>query len=1078
MALYSLSINNWPALKLLREHVGESAVGSSVDGSYLSSLLFKKHPDINQEESQWTEFKEFCTLTKRSSPGNIKVVSPRVMKAKSWRGRPRKSLKEVKPKGSTRNSSSAGAGSMLMQLRLSKQASKACKRNGSSPIDNRCGKHSVKSPVNDEISKVLSDLKCGSINSHFKFDIGTSCEKSASVSTMYVAKGDCYVNHESFINSPFDKCPIENQNGPVAKNSGLGIGSEHTNMKDVGNVRCEQNNSLDGITRAKIGFVEGLAGPSIRNEHTSMEDVVNPSVVPSNGLDGIARNKDGCGFEFGTNNNARGILKKPIGPLFSVQFGRIVEANPFSKKTTWSKDKRWVSGKSSGIGSYVDRFAEKLKQGSEKLALKMEYSPNSVSKQENDNRRIEFSVKELYKGGQACSLQLYGHFVDITKTSFGIFYFKFKSEEGMKSVLDCGLWMVQNVPLVLNIWDPGIWLDKSEPSSIPIWVSVFNISMELCNGNRIGKIMSGVGKPLVMDKTTKERCLRKAGNLDYARFLVEVKAVEELPSVLKISYPATGSRPDKIRRGTCFYKTGFNNNGRDTSVKDERNPNVDKDGFTTVQRKNRLAVLVTKSDNGSGVQNKSFNNVKQSFTQKKFVAKQATNTIVNGRGNNQNQRNVDSVFKSQGKAKINNEGLKNLSKDPNFKPKVLIRGSSSNNSSLSTVKEVIPVRNSFKMLNEDGMEQGNDDGENGIYPSKSVRMGWTLHQMDYFYCNCQKLHLDPSYEDDEVESETEGIARDMKPKFESCAAMSNGNGAAPQKIKDIAMTGFRYTWNKQPGKGRGLLKKLDRVMSNVSFLSAFPNAYAQFLPFMTSNHSPAVFVIPEVEKAKQKPFKLGFIPVVSKTWKYDIKGYFMYYVVSRLKLLKKPLRKINMEQGNLFKNVRNLKSELARIQTAMVEDPCSSNLKEAELNFLKPYRADFIDDKSFLRQKSKFVWLKEGDINSKYLRNVIRGRLNKGRISMVENMNGIQYVGNEVNNQFVSYFYNVLGKCSGVEHINELDSLFTNVLSQSDAIHMVRDVSDKEVKKALFDINSNKAPGPDGFSSKFFKASWDVVGAD
>ncbi|GJV05062.1 putative reverse transcriptase domain-containing protein [Tanacetum coccineum] len=1130
---------------------------------------------------------EFYTLTKRSSPGNIRVVSPSAMKAKSKRGRPRKSLKGVKPKGSTPNSSSARVGSMLMQLHLSKQAGKARVRNGSSPIDNRGGKRSVKSPVNDEINKVFSDLKSGSINSHFKFDVGTSCEKSASVSTMSVAKGECYVNDGSFINSPLDKCPIENQNEPVAKSS-------------------------DGITRAKTGFVEGLAGPSIKNEHTSMEDVVNTSVVPSSGLDGVARNKDGCGFKFGSNNNVRGILKKPIGPFFSVQFGRIAEANPFSKKNTGSKDKRWVSGKSSGIGSSmlsnqftadVDRFAEKLKQGSEELALKMEYSPNSVSKQENGNRRIEFSAEELYKGGQACSLQLYGHFVgtsmdyrvvrsnlmrmwraysieDITKTSSGIFYFKFKSEEGMKSVLDCGPWMVQNVPLVLNIWEPGILVDKSEPSSILIWVCVFNIPMELCNGNGIRKIMSGVGKPLMIDKMTKERCLRKAGKLDYARVLVEVEAVEELPSVLEISYPAMGSRPAKVGKlevrprseeELASKKTGFDNNGGDTSVKDRRNPNVDKDGFTTVGRKNKLVVLVTKSDNRSGVQNRSFNNVKQCFTQKKFVAKQATNTSVNGRGNNQNQRNVDSIFKSQGKVGMNNEGLKNLSKDPNFKPKVLIRGSSSNKSSLSNVEEVIPVRNSFELLNEDGMEQGNNYGginvqeefnykvwldlknkvdtlmENGIYHSKFVRMGWTLHQMDYFYSNCQKFHLDPSYEDDEVESETEGIASDMKPEFESCDAMSNGNGAALQsdvmqllregdfslcglletkvkksklvkicnrvlgrwswvsnsdscvggtriivgydsnsvdvmvmeqsdqvlhylvkplngdklfycsfiyahshttdrrslwkslkkykraikdepwivlgdfnailqpskksmggsmvttamsnfrdcvadvEIEDIAMTGFRYTWNKQPGNVGGLLKKLDRVMTNGSFLSVFPNA------------------------------KEGFIPMVSDIWKSNIKGYSMYSVVSRLKLLKKPLRKLNMEQGNLFENVRNLKSELARIQTAMVEDPCSSNLREAELNCFKAYRAALIDEEYFLRQKSKSVWLKEGDRNSKYFHNIIRGRLNKGRISMVENMN---------------------------------------------------------VKKALFDIDSNKAPGPDGFSSEFFKASWDVVGAD
>ena len=70
---------------------------------------------------------------------------------------------------------------------------------------------------------------------------------------------------------------------------------------------------------------------------------------------------------------------------------------------------------------------------------------------------------------------------EITKTNAGVYYFKFKSKEGMKTVLDCGPWMIQNVPLILNVWEPCIWLEKIAPSSIPLWVCVYNIPMELCN---------------------------------------------------------------------------------------------------------------------------------------------------------------------------------------------------------------------------------------------------------------------------------------------------------------------------------------------------------------------------------------------------------------------------------------------------------------------------------------------------------------------------------------------------------------------------------------------------------------------
>ena len=35
-----------------------------------------------------------------------------------------------------------------------------------------------------------------------------------------------------------------------------------------------------------------------------------------------------------------------------------------------------------------------------------------------------------------------------------------------------------------------------------------------------------------------------------------------------------------------------------------------------------------------------------------------------------------------------------------------------------------------------------------------------------------------------------------------------------------------------------------------------------------------------------------------------------------------------------------------------------------------------------------------------------------------------------------------------------------------------------EVKAAVFAINSDKAPGPDGFSAGFYQAFWDIIGED
>ncbi|GKA68671.1 RNA-directed DNA polymerase, eukaryota, reverse transcriptase zinc-binding domain protein [Tanacetum coccineum] len=188
-------------------------------------------------------------------------------------------------------------------------------------------------------------------------------------------------------------------------------------------------------------------------------------------------------------------------------------------------------------------------------------------------------------------------------------------------------------------------------------------------------------------------------------------------------------------------------------------------------------------------------------------------------------------------------------------------------------------------------------------------------------------------------------------------------------------------------------------------------------------------------------------------------------------MLKKPLRKLNFEHGNLFANVEKLKLDL-------VANPHSSVLREEELSCLKAYKAALKDEELFLKQKSKIDWLSEGDRNSKYFHNVIKGRVNKSRISVIEDMCGNSHYGLAVGDQFVSYFQKVLGSSSKVLPINEPEMLFSNVLSDGDAKFMVRNVSDDEVKKAIFDIDDNKAPGPDGYSSHFFKASWDIVGKD
>ncbi|GJR45733.1 hypothetical protein Tco_1313836 [Tanacetum coccineum] len=57
-------------------------------------------------------------------------------------------------------------------------------------------------------------------------------------------------------------------------------------------------------------------------------------------------------------------------------------------------------------------------------------------------------------------------------------------------------------------------------------------------------------------------------------------------------------------------------------------------------------------------------------------------------------------------------------------------------------------------------------------------------------------------------------------------------------------------------------------------------------------------------------------------------------------------------------------------------------------------------------------------------------------------------------------------------------NIFNSKLSMEESNEMIKEESDEEVKEALFDIKDDKALGPNGFTSKFFKEAWDTVGKD
>ncbi|KAL2224838.1 UNVERIFIED_CONTAM: hypothetical protein Sindi_2937600 [Sesamum indicum] len=53
-----------------------------------------------------------------------------------------------------------------------------------------------------------------------------------------------------------------------------------------------------------------------------------------------------------------------------------------------------------------------------------------------------------------------------------------------------------------------------------------------------------------------------------------------------------------------------------------------------------------------------------------------------------------------------------------------------------------------------------------------------------------------------------------------------------------------------------------------------------------------------------------------------------------------------------------------------------------------------------------------------------------------------------------------------------------HLVTEDETIFLLSPFTSSDVKEAVFDIAEDKAPGPDGYSSGFFKAAWPIVGGE
>ncbi|XP_074277269.1 uncharacterized protein LOC141600910 [Silene latifolia] len=269
-------------------------------------------------------------------------------------------------------------------------------------------------------------------------------------------------------------------------------------------------------------------------------------------------------------------------------------------------------------------------------------------------------------------------------------------------------------------------------------------------------------------------------------------------------------------------------------------------------------------------------------------------------------------------------------------------------------------------------------------------------------------------------------------------------------------------------------------------MSHYGEYIAHFHPEGMFDHCPCTIVDRKVEFNGKKSFKYfnmwgaseHFSASVDGVWKQSYRGTKMFNVVKKLKALKPVLKNLNKNCFSDIENSTNIAGTvLQQIQKKLVESPRDLDLIQQEYDLANELKDLTLARDSFLSQKAKIQWSISGDLNTSYFHQVMKKRVMLNKVMQIEDMNGnVCTTGDTIQKAFLDYYQNLLGShtdtvavehyvvtrgpCCTAAHWNILDTPITV----------------EEVKKSIFSIPKDKSPGPDGYTSQFYRDAWDIVG--
>ncbi|GMI79837.1 hypothetical protein HRI_001653000 [Hibiscus trionum] len=317
-------------------------------------------------------------------------------------------------------------------------------------------------------------------------------------------------------------------------------------------------------------------------------------------------------------------------------------------------------------------------------------------------------------------------------------------------------------------------------------------------------------------------------------------------------------------------------------------------------------------------------------------------------------------------------------------------------------------------------------------------------------------------------------ARSQIKNFRNCLTRNN--------LFDCKPTSGWFTWTKVRPLTPVIHERLDRFIANSAWQDLYPSHRIITEYVAKSDHCFLLLELdtsastPKTQPSKNFRFEscwannIDNIQTIKRAWA-DTPG----TAINKIEAVGTYLEEWQNQQR--FKSTGRIKFLTKKINKLLYR-PLTATNEQVYLNYRTELNKLLTEQEIYWAQRSRTLWLSQGDKNTKFFHARASNRNKKNLITGLYDANSNWCTSEpDLMNIASAYFQNLFTTSNPQISNIILDKIHPSINSSMNE-NLLKAFTKEEILHAFKDIDPRKAPGFDGLPSSFFRQHWDTVGDD